>query len=437
MFNFSEVRVFRTILFFFAASFACLISSCNDPEIIGLDVQPQDDLIGLIFSDTATVTAFTIREDSLRTDETSLQLVGSYVDSIFGRSDASIYAQLIPTSSSVSIGDSTRSLDSLVLTLSYGGYYGDTATPLTFHVYRLDQSMSYDSAYYSTKTFSATEELGTATIIPAPNDSVSVYGVETTPHLRININNTHLGDTLLSWSGQSQLLNSDNFVAAFKGLYIKVDNVLSAGSILYFNLIAARSKMTLYYHTATTDSLHYDFAFSLSHARMSNFYHEYAATPVFNQIQDSTNGTEKVYVQAMAGVKTKIRFPNITDYIKDGMIAINKAEVEITVSDNSTNHWAAPVKLLLLGVDSLGNAVFLPDQFQGTAYYGGDYNSSTRKYKFNIAYYLQNILTGNTKDYGLYLAVSGGSVQANRAIIYGGTSTVDKIKLNLFYTKPN
>ena len=138
----------------------------------------------------------------------------------------------------------------------------------------------------------------------------------------------------------------------------------------------------------------------------------------------------------MAGVKTKIRFPHIMDYIKDGMITINKAEVEITVADSSTDHYDAPAKLLLLAVDSAGNPLFLADQFQGSSYYGGDYNSSTRKYKFNIAYYLQNVLTGKTKDYGLYLAVSGGSVQANRAIIYGGTSTISKMKLNLFYTKP-
>ena len=217
-----------------------------------------------------------------------------------------------------------------------------------------------------------------------------------------------------------------------------MDNVASPGGIFYFNLLASQSKMTLYYKNAIADSLKYDFVFSPARARMSHFEHDYSsATDVQSQLSDSTNGTDKVYIQSMAGVKTKIRFPHITDYIKDGMIIINKAEVEITVAESSTDHWAAPSKLLLLGVDSVGNALFLADQFEGSSYYGGDYSSSTRKYKFNIAYYLQNILTGKTKDYGLYLAVSGGSVQANRAIIYGGTSPISKMKLNLFYTKPN
>ena len=434
----------RKILFSFSATAAFTVSSCTDPEIIGLDVQPESDLINLIYSDTTSVTAFAVREDSLRTDETTLQLLGSYVDSVFGRSDASIYAQVIPSSSNVDFGD-TLGFDSLVLTLAYNGYYGDT-TPQTFHVYQVTDDMYYDSIYYSNKTFSFNAaELGAATITPAPNDSVMVYNIQTAPHLRININNSGFGNLLLSWSGQSQLASVDSFLFSFHGLHIRVDNVSSPGGIFYFNLLASQSKMILYYNKGFggpnfTDSLHYDFPFSVAKARMTHFEHDYSAasTPaVQSQLNDSTNGTEKVYVQSMAGVKTKIKFPHITDYIKDGMIVINKAEIEITVADNSTDHWGVPDKLLLLGVDSAGNALFLADQFQGSSYYGGDYISSERKYKFNIAYHLQNILKGKTKDYGLYLAVSGGSVQANRAIIYGGTSPISKMKLNLFYTRPN
>ena len=434
-------RFFRWCFYFFAG--IVFLSACNDPEIIGLDVQPQSDRINVTFSDTTSVIAYTVREDSLRTDETTYQLLGSYVDSVFGRSDAGIYAQVSPYSSSVDFGD-TLGFDSLVLTLAYSGFYGDT-TPQTFHVYQLTETMHYDSIYYSNASFHYLSkpfhydprELGSVTVTPSPNDSVLIDSVKRAPHLRININNTHLGDTLLAWSGQSQLSSPDTFLNHFKGLYIKADKVTAAGGIFYFNLLAGLSKMTLYYHTASTDSLKYDFIFSPFYARISHFEHNYTATPVQAQLSDSTNGTDKVYVQSLAGVKTKIRFPHFMDYIKNGMIAINKAEVEITVADSSTSHWGPPAKLLLLGIDSVGNPLFLSDQYVGSSYYGGDYNSSTRKYKFNIAHYLQNVLKGNSKDNGLYLAVSGGSIQANRAIIYGAASGTNKIKLNLFYTKPN
>ncbi|MBK5285849.1 MAG: DUF4270 domain-containing protein [Bacteroidia bacterium] len=424
----------RLAIFIFISGIVSGVSSCKDPDIIGLDVQPPGDKINLTYSDTTTITAYTIREDSLRTDETSLQLLGSYMDSVFGRTDASIYAQAVLSSAGVNF-DSLPVADSLVLSLAYKGYYGDT-TQQTFHVYRVIDDMSYDSAYYSNKTFQYEPvELGSATVIPAPNDSVLIYGVKTAPHLRINISS--FGDSLVAHSGQSQLANNTNFLAYFKGIYIKADNAMNDGAILYFNLFASQSKMTLYYHNAINDSLHYDFIFSSTSARMTNFNHDYTTTPVAAQLSDSANGTNLVYVQSMAGVKTKIRFPHIMDYINDGMIAINKAEVEITVSDSSTAHWAVPPKLLLLGVDSVGTPVFLPDQFEGAFYYGGDYNSTERKYKFNVARYIQNILLGKTKDYGLYLAVSGGSVQANRAIICGATHSSSRMKLNLYYTRPN
>jgi hypothetical protein len=441
MFDFSAGRILK---YFTLALSAGIIASCNDPEIVGLDVQPDSDRINLIYSDTTSITAYTIREDSLRTDETTLQLLGSYMDSVFGRSDASIYAQIVPTSANVDLGD-TLVVDSLVLSLAFSGHYGDTTTSQTFRVYRVTEDMSYNDAYYSNKTFLYNgTELGSVTIAPQPNDSVSVYGVLTAPHLRININSTNLGDTLISWSGQSQLVDANSFLSNFNGLHIKADNITTQGegAVFYFNLLANQSKMTLYYQRGVggpgfQDSLKYDFIFSSIRARMTNFSHDYSSTPVQSQLSDSTNGTEKIYVQSMAGVKTKIRFPHINEYIKDGMIAINKAEVEITVADSSTERLAVPPKLLLLGVDSVGGPLFLADQFEGEFHYGGSYNSSERKYRFNIARYLQNILTGTTKDYGLYLAISGGSVQGNRAIIYGGTSSISKIKLNLFYTRPN
>src|SRR5947207_1624171 len=110
---------FRNILFKipYVISGIIILASCNDPDVIGLDVQPQSDLINLKFSDTTSVTAYTVREDSLRCDETTLQLLGSYMDSVFGRTDAAIYAQVTPPQAAVNLGDSLG-LDSIVLTLA-------------------------------------------------------------------------------------------------------------------------------------------------------------------------------------------------------------------------------------------------------------------------------------------------------------------------------
>jgi hypothetical protein len=404
-----------------------LFASCNDPDLVGLDVQPPGDKINFGYTDTTKVTAYTVREDSLRTDEISLYLLGSYTDSVFGRTDAGIFAQPLLPSSNVNLGDSL-SVDSIVLTLGYTGLYGDSFPAQVFHVYKLTEDMHFDSAYYSNRVFSYDpSEVGSATITPAPHDSI--------PQLRIRLSN-QFGDEFRDMSNNGQLTTNANFLTLFKGLYIKTDPVISGGGIFYVNLLTSLSKLTLYYSSGADDSLSFSFPFTTESARMTHFAHDYSLSPIQQQLNDSLNGDSLVYVQSMAGVKTKIRFPNLKNYISNGMIAVNKAELEITVTSNSNNRFAAPDKLLILGVNADGKPVFLPDQLESSSYYGGNYSSSDRKYKFNIARYVQNVLAG-IPDYGLYLAVSGGAVQGNRVILGGSTNPAYRMKLNLFLTKPH
>jgi hypothetical protein len=436
MYFFSRDNFFRLGAYLITG--AVFFISCNDPEIVGLDVQPPGDKINFTYTDTTTVKTLTVREDSLRTDEVSRYLLGSYTDSVFGRTDAGIYAQVLLPSLNVNLG-SSLSLDSAVLTLAYSGYYGDTTTPQMFRIYQMTEDMHLDSGYYSNRAFSYNPvELGSITVAPSPGDSVLVNGVNTAPHLRIPLNPIS-GAALLQMSSDSQLTTNENFLSLFKGLYIKADPVNSGGGIFYFNLLDPQSKLTLYYQNSVADSQSFSFVFTTASARMTHFDHEYLSplTPVGQQLADSTHGDSLVYLQSMAGVKTKIRFPNLKNLIAGGMIAVNKAELEITVADNSDNRLAVPGQILVLGIDVNGTPVFLPDQFEPSAYYGGVYNATTRKYKFNIARYVQSVLTGRLQDYGLYLAVSGGVVQASRAIFCGATNPTYRMKLNLYYTKPN
>lgn len=425
---------FFSLCLFLVAAIAVL-SSCNDPDdIIGIDIQPPGDKIGLIYTDTTTVTAYTVREDSLRTDEVSLQLLGSYTDSVFGRTDAGIFVQALLPSSNVDLGD-TLALDSVVLTLAYNGFYGDTFPAQTYHVYRLTGDMQASASYYSDQMFAYDPaELGSTTVNPSPHDSVMVNGVNTAPHIRIRLNDS-FGDTLLQMSQNNQLTSNDNFLSIMKGLYIKTDSITNRGGISYINLLALQSNLTLYYRSDTTHHV-FNFIFSVSSARTTHFVHDYTGTPVQQQLNDSTFADSLTYVQSMSGVKTKIRLPNLKNYITNGMIAVNKAELEITVADNSDNRLTVPDKLLVLGINESGIPVFLPDEFESSGYYGGTYDATNRKYKFNIARYVQEVLTGDLQDYGLYLAISGGVVQASRVIIGGRTNPTYRIKLNLYYTKP-
>ena len=431
--------LFTVLLFVYAA----FISSCKDPDKLGLEVQPSSDQLSVIHTDTTHVVTRTVREDTLRSSNVSLQLLGSYNDPIFGRSDASFYTQvyfgLLPV-----LGAATDALvaDSLVLILAYSGHYGDTTTSQVAHVYRITEDILLDSSYYTDKTFTddGVDLANNFTFLPLPSTPVTVNSVVESPELRIPLSMS-LATQLVNLNGQSTFADNSTWIEYFKGLYVKTDpesGPAGQGSISYFDLYSPYSRMSLYFHNTTTgiDSLHYDFSFANT-SKVNHQEHTYngSATDVGHQLMDSTFNDTLNYIQSMGGVKTKITFPYLKHFVDSGNIAINKAELDITVQSGSANTFAPMSQLFLVAIDSVGNSNFLIDYYEGASYFGGTYNSTTGTYTFNIGRQLQRILSGQVSDHGMYLISSGSVVQASRVIIGSGKNTTYPMKLRLFYTK--
>ena len=101
-------------------------TACEDDQNnVGLDIQPPGDRLNVFTTDTFSVYAYSKPVDSVRTDETSVSLLGSIHDPIFGTTTASLYTQFRLSETAVSFGDNPV-LDSLVMTLDYKSLYGDT-----------------------------------------------------------------------------------------------------------------------------------------------------------------------------------------------------------------------------------------------------------------------------------------------------------------------
>ena len=436
-FRYDGMRYFFGVFVVYLAVIS--FSSCKDPDELGLEVLPNADQVSVLHTDSTTLITRTVREDTLIGRGLSAQLLGSYDDPVFGRSDASLYTQvrlgLIPA-----IGQTgTLVPDSLILSMVYAGYYGDTTTTQTVHVYRINEDISTDSLYYTSKTFSLNspqDDLANGfTFKPKPATTVSVDSSAQPAQLRIPLSMA-LADSLLAWNGTPQFADNATWIQNFKGLFIKVDplNGSGMGAISYFNLNNLGSKMTLYYHD--TVSHQYDFSLYAS-TTVSHQEHDYhsSATDVGHQLSDSTYNDTLNYVQSMGGVKTKITFPYLKNLIESGNVLVNKAELEIYVQPGSTTVYEAPPKLFLAYLDSSGKSFFMTDFFEGASYFGGTYNATTHTYKFNIARHLQKIFNGTVTDYGLYLLASGAAVQANRAIIGSSKNPTTPMKLHLFYTR--
>lgn len=425
-----------TLLIFLLISF--FITSCNKNEELGLNVQSED-MLGVYFINNIPITAYTVYEDSVRTDKTIYNLVGSYFDPVFGLTNAEAYTQFKLTTTAVSFGTNPV-CDSVFLSLAYNGFYGDTSSYMTLNVFEISDDFYYNNYYYSNDVLGVYKN-NLANIYFKPNliDSVQVGGTKFAPHLRVKLKNT-LGQNFIDASNTSDLADNINFLKFFKGLNISTNSVSSGGAILYFNFLSSISKLTLYYHN-DEDTTSYNFIIDDKCARYNNFDHKkYSTADLILKQQlagDTTLGDNILYVQSMAGTKIHLKFPTVIDSLnKLGKIAINKAELVMKVDVNDIDKYAPPEKLVLSKINTDGSLSFLADYIYGDAYYGGSYSSVTNEYRFNVSKHIQDaLLIGKFNDKGLYLMVSGASVKSNRAIIKGNKASEDNLRLEIIYTK--
>ena len=448
----STLRANMPAIFLLLVSFLMLLfsQSCKkENSIVGKGVLPPSDMLGVVFKDTTTLITYTIREDSVKSDETSLNLLGSYNDPIFGKSSASIYTQFLLSKNIPSGFGGELAFDSLVLILPYtgAGAYG-TLDAQTVKVYQVNQPasqpFSFDSVYYSNKNLLVNSTpLANMTFIPKPTDSVKVGTQTYKPHLRIRLDDA-LGQSILNHPGG--FADNPTFLSFLQGLWIVPDNptqTVGTGAILYFNLKDAFAGMTLYYRdsvlTSHPDTLSFNFLTN-GGARLSHFDHDYntVGSDLQKQIDgtDLTQGQNLVYVQGISGLKTKIMFPYIKNYVKDATVVVNKAELVLKIDASTVSgNYAPPPLLGLVRADASGKEYFIDDIFdEGSAYFGGVYDPAANAYSFNIAKYIQQLMNGKLEDYGLHLLVLGGAVNANRVVLGGGSNSANKMRLKLTYT---
>jgi hypothetical protein len=428
--------ILRKILFLSAIFFLSLAFSCKKDGKLTPDFENGD--LSISFTDTFSLNTVVIQEDSLRTDLSNLNLIGLYNDSIFGPVSSSIYTQILLTGVNVDFNNSISDpalLDSLVLTLDYQALYGDATSPMTVEVYKLSAPLYADTNYYS-NSFSAREltPIATTTFTPNLNDD-----------LRIKLSSSY-GDSLIF---HSPYIDNTAFSSIFNGFYITVKDSVTgttipqgSGSIAYFDLNSSNTKLSLYYHHNSLEKsgpVQYDFLIGAEGVKFSHFNHNYSGTDVESHLNNTPiKDTTVVYVSTMAGVKTKIDIPNITDLIKDGSVTINKAELTFTIENGSDGNFAeVPPSISLVGIDAAGSPLFLPDFFEGTDHYGGILSDDGlfKTYTFNISRHLHQIAYSLISDYGMYLIANSSSTSANRVVIGSEKSSVYKIRLEITYSK--
>lgn len=418
-------------------------TSCQKDSGVGSNILPANDILGAYVSDTTTILSSIKLKDSILSNSTSLYLLGSYNDPVFGTTKASVYTQVLPPgfSASYSFGPGCV-LDSVVLVLPYNVYgtnvYG-SLSPQTFVVDTIvaGGEMVSGKAYYSdTNVLHSSTHVGMVTVTPNPLVVDSFFydtaegKVGFTSQLRIKLNNSY-GQLLLN---QNTGLFSYN---TLKGLYITpMDGVQlpGQGGILYLDPYLPGTGLDFYYKVGGKRQFVQVFQLGSSAASFVHFDHDYSTTAFYAGNKDSVLSPNVTYIQGMAGVKTQLSFPFLSNWKKLGPVIVNMAQVIVPVNVSATGSDQPPPQAYLIG-DSAGHEFIIPDQNLGS--YGGVYDGNNHQYIFNIARYIQQVLDGKIVDRGLYLQAGSSAISANGAVLYGASKSnpaLPRIRLKLYYT---
>ena len=394
------------LIFGLVLTFSC--KKQNSDSFLGLDVQPENDLVGVTITDSVALYMHTLKANDIRSFNERYKYLGSTQDPIFGSTDAGIYTNFSISNNltNVRFGDNPV-LDSAEMIINYTGQsMGDTNTVLNYKVQLLNTKLSKDSSYYLKSNISTASNAvnyggkirirnGLFYLVLPLDYNMAQYILET----------------------ESNLTNNTSFQNAYKGFYITASNPIGnsgSGAIRCFDLDNEFSGIKLYYHNgASINSKGQSVLFSFKGSdaiRFNHIEHNYnsgATQNLYSQLSgDTVKGNANIYLNSFGGTKVKVYLPYLKNFSDSMTVSISRAELVLKVDDSNPNtFYKAPPNLALIACTSEGKEEYLVDQLQESDFikYDGLYNASKKLYTFNIARQMQQILTKKLTNYGFYL----------------------------------
>ncbi len=424
------------------------ISACKKQNgNILIDGQTDGNQLDLSQSDTFTLITNTVKEDSLPGNNLRYNLLGNLNDPILGSINVGAYAQLGLLEPNSNFPN-TEEPDSAILFLPNVKEYkifGDSNTEQGFKIYALDEAISGTQLYYQDTTLKinpTTESVYSGKIFRSVPDSLKngKAWLKLTPGLRIKLSSA-MARKLMQLPAVAYT-SQDEFVKNFNGISIQSDGrSLSPGTggLAVFDLNNAisleyRAKILLYYRDTQT----FIFTFNGLKTNITTAKAGPYPTDVLQQLNNPQQSFPLTYAQTPNGLKTHIKMPYLHNLVKDGNVAVNRAEIYLFVDKSSiTPGFYVPPRLNLLQPKSANSNVndVIED---GLSSYGGSYDAAKGYYKFIITKHIQNVLTakatqGKDINYGLYLTVPSDQPVTGSRVVIDQTKT----RLIITSTKPN
>ncbi len=438
-----------SLLFLLVSS---VLTGCRKNEdTVGADFLGKRNPIDLASDiDTTSIITYNARHDSIATYRSGTTLtyymLGEMNDPELGSTRASIITHYTLPVNGFKFG-ADYDIDSVILqvalipTTTYS--YGNDESIQKISVFELGEDLRTDSFYFSNRNYqySASMPLGSwQGTAKSLKDSVRLPTVTLPPHIRIKLNAAEFLVKLKNGEASGAFTNNTTFKNLFKGLIINPTNASLApgeGSLIYADMKSGLTALVVYYSVPGVGSTKAEFTVSSADVKINKYEHDIKPGVVLYPVMNGQH-QETTYLQPAGGIKTRILFPHLFDYVKNNQIAVTGAELTISLKQGTyVAPYTQPKELRLLSSDSLGRNDFIIDQNLGANYYGGQEKDGV--YRFNIIRHIQNVLNeyknyNRNINYGLNLIVPADNpIMANRAIL--DTRLAEKnIKLKLTYT---
>jgi hypothetical protein len=466
-----------SLLLVFIIGFSC--KKINEATELGSNLIPAVDNVNTFEVALNLLTAnHLFLNDSTRVIYSDDVALGDLQDPEFGHTHANFDFGVSPTVTGTYpfIVSDSLSIDSVVLSLSYAGGYGDTVSGFqTIRVYEVDPNSGFkpDTLYrYSdpASDFGTTgPELGSATFqvshlkdsitIARPGDTTRVNNV-----IRIKFNDTSLGHRFAQYDTSSTSPNggfySDSiFRTLFKGFAIHSDN--SGNVLTYWNLAnLSNSKLSVYF-TAINNGDTTKSSVNFTHAAgQSNYIQRDHSSNL------SSGGDDKLYVQSTPGSYVGIKIPGLDAFNNK---VIHRAEIIATrIPSASDNIFTPPSQLIIDRLNNSRDTAFIlqndltpsPDGSIAFSIFGGNLRWDNT-YHFNITRHVQGIVTRHepndslrlyaplrtilfatnlpttSSTKGSYIAVPGVNHIAEGRVVLGGGNNADsslRLRLRIIYS---
>jgi hypothetical protein len=460
-------------VFFISLIFLLSCKKINQATELGDDLVPAADNVHTFEVALNTNTNNALLSDTLLVGYYDAIALGDFNDPEFGHTHANTNFNISPSF----VGeypfvknDGNLKIDSVVLSLSYQGAYGDSVNDgiQTLRVYEIDPNSGFGDTSYSysdpASDFATVgPELGSSTfaiknikdtqILARAGDTSFVANV-----VRIKLDNS-LGvrfaqyDTIKGTNGG--FYSDSIFKTLFRGFSVKADP--TGNALSYFSLSdITNTKLTVYFTYGTTDTSSFDF-YHITRGQ-SNYINRENGGNYLAYL--GNGGGDKIYLQSSPGSYVSIKIPALDTF---GNKTIHRAEllaVKIPSADDEI--FTEPGQIMLDRTNSnTPDTIFMLEKDLvadasgnlGFSSFGGVLRPDNTV-RFDISRYIQSIVTRHVandtlrmyaplrtrvfnSNFNTYLDVNVNRAIATGRLVLGGGSYADstmRLRLRIVYS---